>query len=124
MAAFMGAKRTQPGRRSMSRLLTQPGPPLARGGYDADDCPHKLHTRSHEMLDAFWQINPRLFGLLPDRRGGQWKIRVRKCASGNAIMVGSEIKMPVDRTSASGTKMKADRPLYSINIPRIDFFWT
>ena len=55
---------------------------------------------------------------------GSGKSGSANAPNGNAIMDGSEIKMPVDRTSASGTKMKADRPVYSFNIPRIDFFWT
>src|SRR6266404_5193680 len=40
------------------------------------------------------------------------------------IMVGSEVEMPVDRTAASGTKVKADLPPHSFNVTRIDFFGT
>ena len=83
-----------------------------------------LNTRLGKVLHAFRQIDPGMFGLFPHRQGRQWKIRVRKRTNGNAIMVGSEIEVPVNRTAASGTKVKADHPRHSFNVPRIDFFRT
>ena|SRR5712675_2268675 len=76
------------------------------------------------QTNKFRQIDPSMFGLFPHRQGRRRKIRVRKCTNGYAIMVGSEVEMPVDRTAASGTKVKADLPPYSFNVPRIDFFGT
>jgi hypothetical protein len=83
-----------------------------------------LNARLREVPDAFWQIDPRVFGLFPHRLGWRWKIRVGKCTNGYAIMVRSEVKMPVDRTAASGTKVETDLPLHSFNVPRIGFFGT
>jgi hypothetical protein len=76
-----------------------------------------------KVLDAVRQIDPGVFGLFPDRVGRRWKIGIRKCADRDAVMLGPQVKMPINRTAAGGTEMEADLPT-CLGVPRIDFFRT
>src|SRR6476661_7299791 len=102
---------------------------MAHRAFDApvrfsDPAGQWLDTRLEKVVHAFRQYYPRMLGLFPHRQSRRRKIGVRKCTNRNPIVVGPEVEVPIDRTTASGTKVKADLAPYSFNVPRIDFLWT
>jgi hypothetical protein len=101
-------------------VLTRYGPDAPSGECNARNQAAKYASGE----SAAWQIDPGMFGLFPYRQGRQRKIRVRKCTNGNAVVIGPDVIVPLDRAPAIRTKVKAHLATCSFNISRIDFFRT
>lgn len=80
------------------------------------------NPRLLEVLYAFRQIDPSMLSLFPHRVARRRKVGVRKRTDRYAVMLGPEIKMPVDRTAAGGTEVKADRASIC-DVARVNLFW-
>jgi hypothetical protein len=63
-----------------------------------------------------------MFAFLPQRYSRCRKLRVGKCANGNAILAGSKVCVPIDRTAADRTKVKVDRSGGVLYEATVDFF--
>lgn len=79
-----------------------------------------------EMLHAFWQADPVVPGLFPDRECWRRKVRIRKCTDRDAIVIGSDVRLPKDRTAAVGAEMEGDLSSFAgvVCIPLIGAFYS